>query len=187
MFCNSNEHSENGDWLQQAHCLEAWGLTHFGILSPSSCTTGVRCWLFSPLKMCLLSWMSGLSWGHFYQGFSSCIVLLSLHCSEGWIKPSEWASMAADKSSLSWFPPYGAKGKVGTFFKSTTCKREVGEGFMVQGHKNKKSDACWVCREGDGLMETLWKLQIRTDEHDPVQQKAATSQVLHRHQFWRHL
>lgn len=66
MFCNSNEHSENGDWLQPAHCLEAWCLTHFSMLLPSSCSTGVRCWCFSPLKMCLLSWILDLSWGHFH-------------------------------------------------------------------------------------------------------------------------
>ena len=66
MFCNSNEHLENGDWLQPAHCLETWYLTHFSMLLPSSCSTGVRCWYFSPLKMCLLSWLLGFSWGHCY-------------------------------------------------------------------------------------------------------------------------
>ena len=80
MFCNSNEHSENEDWLKPAHCLETWCLTHFSIFSLSSRSMGVRCWHFSPLKMCLLSWMPGLSWGHFYQALSQSMVLLSPHC-----------------------------------------------------------------------------------------------------------
>lgn len=70
MFCNCNAHLENGDWLQPARCLEACCLTHLSMLSLSSCSMRVRCWHFSPLKMCLLSWMSGLSWSHFYQALS---------------------------------------------------------------------------------------------------------------------
>lgn len=100
MFCNSNEHSENGDWLQPAHCLEAWCLTHFSMLLPSSNSTGIWCWCFSPLKMCLLSWISGLPWGHFYQALSESMVLLSLHCSKELIRFSEWASKAVEKGLL---------------------------------------------------------------------------------------
>lgn len=32
-------------------------------------------------------------------------------------------------------------------------------------------------------METLWKLQIQMEKHDPVQQKA-TPRVLHRYRFF---
>lgn len=112
MFCNSNEHAENEDWLQSAQCLEAWCLTHFSILSPSSCSTGLRCWHFSPLKTCLLSWMSGLPWGHFYQALFQSLVLFSLYCSKELIGSVEWASMAVEMGLLCLeFHPLEQKGE----------------------------------------------------------------------------